>query len=165
VPRKQRRAPPTRAGTRLTAADRIYIADDSTPEFIAGGISDSAAGIAGGAAIGAWVIGAGRGLGFGAAFLATGFGAAGIAFFLGAAFLTAFFAFAATFFLAFTGRDFFFAALFLADVRLAELRLAFAIGRFDLRFFDLLFFAMVTLLLNIVRTRRESSPEKVCCHL
>jgi hypothetical protein len=43
--------------------------------------------------------------------------------------------------------------------------LALATGRFDLRFFDLLFFAMITLLLNIVRTRRESSPEKVCCHL
>jgi hypothetical protein len=39
--------------------------------------------------------------------------------------------------------------------------LAFATGRF----FDLLFFAMVTLLLEIVRTRCESSPEKVCCHL
>jgi hypothetical protein len=117
----------------------------------------------GGAAIGAGVIGAG--FGFGAAFLATGFGAAGAAFFLGAAFLTAFFAFAATFLFAFTGRVFFFAALFLADARLAELRLALAIGRFDLRFFDLLFFAMITLLLNIVRTHRESSPEKVCCHL
>jgi hypothetical protein len=33
------------------------------------------------------------------------------------------------------------------------------------RFFDLLFFAMITLLLEIVRTRCESSPEKVCCHL
>ena len=117
----------------------------------------------GGVVIGAGVIGAG--FGFGAAFLATGFGAAGAAFFLGAAFLTAFFAFAATFLFAFTGRVFFFAALFLADARLAELRLALAIGRFDLRFFDLLFFAMITLLLNIVRTHCESSPEKVCCHL
>jgi hypothetical protein len=44
---------------------------------------------------------------------------------------------------------------------LAVTRLAFAAGRF----FDLLFFAMVTLLLEIVRTRSESSPEKVCCHL
>jgi hypothetical protein len=132
------------------------------PEFIAGGISGSEAGIAGGA-IGAGAIGAG--LGLGAAFLTTGFGAAGIAFFLGAAFLTAFFAFAATFFFAFIGRDFFFAALFFADVRVAELRLAFTTARFDLRFFDLLFFAMITLLLNIVRTRCESSPEKVCCHL
>jgi hypothetical protein len=117
----------------------------------------------GGVAIGAGVIGAG--LGFGAALLATGFGAAGIAFFLGAAFLTAFFAFAATFLLAFTGRVFFFAALFLADVRLAEARLALATGRFDMRFFDLLFFAMITLLLKHRSTRCESSPEKVCCHL
>jgi len=116
----------------------------------------------GGAAVGAGVIGAG--FRFGAALLATGFGA-GAAFFLGAAFLTAFFAFAATFFFAFTGRDFFFAALFLADARLAELRLALAIGRFDLRFFDFALFAMITLLLNIVRTHCESSPEKVCCHL
>jgi hypothetical protein len=37
-------------------------------------------------------------------------------------------------------------------------RLAFATGRF----LDLLFFAMITLLLEIVRTRCESSPEKVC---
>jgi hypothetical protein len=44
---------------------------------------------------------------------------------------------------------------------LAAWRLAFATGRF----FDLLFFAMVTLLLEIVRTQCESSPEKVCCHL
>jgi hypothetical protein len=29
----------------------------------------------------------------------------------------------------------------------------------------LLFFAMITFLLKIVRTRCESSPEKVCCHL
>ena len=117
----------------------------------------------GGVAIGADVIGAS--FGFGAAFLATGLGAAGAAFFLGAAFLKAFFAFAATFLFAFTGRVFFFAALFLAIARLAEPRLALAIGRFDLRFFDLLFFAMITLLLNIVRTHGESSPEKVCCHL
>jgi hypothetical protein len=132
------------------------------PEFIAGGISGSDAGMAGGA-MGASVIGAG--FGFGAAFLAAGFGAAGITFFFGAALLTAFFAFAATFFFAFIGRDFFFAALFLADTRATEPRLAFATGRFDLRFFDLLFFAMITLLLDIVRTRCESSPEKVCCHL
>src|SRR6202034_1555313 len=58
--------------------------------------------------------------------------------------------------LAFAGRAFFLATLFWA-----ARRLAFATGRF----FDLLFFAMVTLLLEIVRTRCESSPEKVCCHL
>jgi hypothetical protein len=43
-----------------------------------------------------------------------------------------------------------------------------AAGRLALattRFFDLLFFAMITLLLEIVRTRCESSPEKVRCHL
>jgi len=57
---------------------------------------------------------------------------------------------------AFIGRAFFFATLFLT-----AWRLAFATGRF----LDLLFFAMVTLLLEIVRTRCESSPEKVCCHL
>jgi hypothetical protein len=132
------------------------------PEFIVGGISGSETGVEGAAAIGACVIGAG--FGFGAALFTTGFGAAGAAFFLGAA-LTAFLAFAATFLFAFTGRDFFFATFFLADVRLAEARLAFATGRFALRFFDLLFFAMVRLLLDIVRTRCESSPEKVCCHL
>jgi hypothetical protein len=44
----------------------------------------------------------------------------------------------------FAGRAFFFAMLFLA-----AWRLAFAAGRF----FDLLFFAMVTFLLEIVRTR------------
>ncbi|HWG72053.1 MAG TPA: hypothetical protein VN692_21765 [Steroidobacteraceae bacterium] len=68
--------------------------------------------------------------------------------------LPAFLAFAIT--LAFAGRVFFFATLFLA-----ARRLALATGRF----FDLLFFAMVTLLLEIVGTLRESSPEKVCCHL
>ncbi|HXL64616.1 MAG TPA: hypothetical protein VN938_06130 [Xanthobacteraceae bacterium] len=113
-------------------------------------------------------------MGFGGAFTAAGFGAAGFAAigaaflgaaFLGAAFLTAFFAFALTFFFAFTGRVFLFAALFLAE-RLTELRLAFAIGRFDLRFFDLLFFAMIILLLkHRSNSRCESSPEKVCCHL
>lgn len=110
--------------------------------------------------------GLGAGLGLGDAFLGWGFGAAGAAF-LGAAFFTAFFAFAATFFFAF-GRVFlaaFLAGLRFAALRPAEVRLALAIGRFVLRFFDLLFFAMITLLLNIVRTRRESSPEKVCCHL
>jgi hypothetical protein len=82
---------------------------------------------------------------------------------LGAAFLTATLAFTAFFaaltdFFAFTfaGRAFFFATLFLAAGRLP-----FAAARF----FDLLFFAMVTLLLEIVRTQCESSPEKVCCHL
>jgi hypothetical protein len=91
-------------------------------------------------------------LGFGAAFLAAGL-AFGLAF-LGAA-LTAFFA-TLDLALTFPGLAFFFAALFLAVGRFA-----FATGRF----FDLLFFAMVTLLLEIVRTRCESSPEKVCCHL
>jgi len=128
-------------------------------------MSGSEAGMEGG--IGADVIGAGFGLG--GAFTAAGFGAAGFAAtgaaFLGAAFLTAFLAFALTFFFAFTGRVFLFAALFLAE-RLTELRLAFAIGRFDLRFFDLLFFAMIILLLkHRSNSRRESSPEKVCCHL
>jgi hypothetical protein len=57
---------------------------------------------------------------------------------------------------AFAGRAFLFATLFLAAVRLA----------LDTgRFLDLLFFAMITLLLEIVGTRCESSPEKVCCHL
>src|SRR5277367_2805609 len=122
------------------------------------------AGMAGGEGVGAGIIGAGFGLG--GAITAAGFGAAflGAAFlgaaFLGAAFLTAFFAFALTFFFAFTGRVFLFAALFLAE-RLTELRLAFAIGRFDLRFF-----AMIILLLkHRANSRRESSPEKVCCHL
>jgi hypothetical protein len=115
----------------------------------------------------------GVGFGLGAAIFTAGLGA-GAAFFFGATLtafltalaLTAFFGFAFPLPFAFIGRVFFFAALFLADVRLAEPRLAFATGRFfNLRFFDLLFFAMVTLLLEIVRTRCESSPEKVCCHL
>ena len=126
-------------------------------------IGGAAAGIEGGAAIGAGLIGVATLFRLGAAFLATTL-ALGLAF-LGAA-LTAFFATltALPVFLAFAfaGRAFFFATLFLAAVRLAGPRLAFATGRF---FFDLLFFAMVTLLLEIVRTRRESSPEKVCCHL
>jgi hypothetical protein len=105
-------------------------------------------------------------LGLGAAFLAAALGETFA--FLGAA-LATFFAdlraapdfltLAFTLVFAFTlalGRVFFFATLFLAAGRLA-----FATGRF----FDLLFFAMVTLLLEIVRTQRESSPEKVCCHL
>jgi hypothetical protein len=102
-------------------------------------------------------------LGLGAAFLAATLGV--VRAFLAAA-LTAFLAlgFALALILAdafdlaftFTGR-----ALFLATLFLAAGRLAFANGRF----FDLLFFAMVTLLLEIVRTRRESSPEKVRCHL
>ncbi|HEV7611119.1 MAG TPA: hypothetical protein VGO37_04535 [Steroidobacteraceae bacterium] len=90
-------------------------------------------------------------LGFRDAFLAATL-ALGLAFF-GAA-RTAFFATLLVF--AFAGRAFFFATLFLAAPRFA-----FATGRF----FDLLFFAMVTLLLEIVRTHCESSPEKVCCHL
>jgi Yip1 domain len=83
---------------------------------------------------------------------------AALRFAFGAAFFTAFLA---TFrappdFFALAGRAFFFATLFLAAGRLAL-----AAGRF----FDLLFFAMITLLLEIVRTHRESSPEKACCHL
>jgi hypothetical protein len=131
------------------------------------GVSD--AGNAGGAGIGAGIIGAAAfaraTLGLDAVFFATTL-AFGLAL-LGAA-LTAFFAtlraapvflafaFTLAFTLAFTGRAFFFATLFLAAGRLA-----FAITRF----FDLLFFAMITLLLEIVRTHRESSPEKVRCHL
>ena len=98
------------------------------------------------------MLGEGR-LGFGDAFFAATL-ALGLAF-LGAA-RTAFFATLLVFAFAFTARPFFFAALFRAAPRFA-----FATGRF----FDLLFFAMVTLLLEIVRTRCESSPEKVCCHL
>jgi hypothetical protein len=122
------------------------------------GAAGSAAGIDGGGAIGAGVMGA-AGFGLGGAATATGAGAGfgagfGTGFaiaFLGAAFFGADFAFDFPFALrfAFIGRDFFFAALFFADVRLAAPRLAFAIGRFfALRFFDLLFFAMVTLLLG-----------------
>jgi hypothetical protein len=136
------------------------------PEVMVGGISGSLAGMNGGAA-GGGMDGA-AGLGFGAAFLtATGFGAVttffGAAFAFFATFLTTFFALAFTFPFAFTGRVFFFAALVFLTVRLAEprLALAFTFGRF----FDLLFFAMVNLLLRIVRTRCESSPEKVRCHL
>jgi hypothetical protein len=135
------------------------------PDDIVGGVSASEDGIDDGSIIGADVIAEAFGFdGLRAAFLATGFGA-GLAFFFGAAF-TAFFAtfFFATFLagrlfaFAFTaGRVFFFATLFLT-----EPRLALATGRF----FDfLLFFAMINLLLEIVRTRCESSPEKVCCHL
>jgi hypothetical protein len=97
----------------------------------------------------------------GAAFLAATLGEGFV--FLGAALVTFFAALRAVpdflafaFTLAFEGQACFFAALFLAAGRLA-----FATGRF----FDLLFFAMVTLLLEIVRTLCESSPEKVCCHL
>jgi hypothetical protein len=118
----------------------------------------SATGIEGGAALGAGVAGGAArlgALGLGAAFLATTL-ALGLAF-LGAArfaaFIPVFFAFVFTF----AGRAFFFATLFLAAGR----RLAFAVARF----FDLLFFAMVNLLLEIIRTHCESSPEKVCCHL
>jgi hypothetical protein len=118
------------------------------PDVI-GDMTGSEAGIDGGAIAGAGIIGAGFGAaGFGAAAFgagaafATGFGAA---FFFGAAFLALALTF--DFLFAFTGRDFFFAALFLTDVRLA-----FAIGFLALRFFDLLFFAMVTLLLEIDRT-------------
>jgi hypothetical protein len=97
----------------------------------------------------------GLGAAFGAATLALRFAFLGAAL---TAFLTALPAFLAfDFNLAFAGRAFFFATLFLA----AERFFAFAIGRF----FDLLFFAMITLLLEIVRTPCESSPEKVCCHL
>jgi hypothetical protein len=140
---------------------------------VSGDVGASAAGAAGGAAAGAGADAVGDAffggaLGFGAlGFEVLGFGAAFLAaalalgFALGAA-LTAFLAtlgappvFLALL-LAFAGRVFFFATLFLA-----AWRLAFATGRF----FDLLFFAMVTLLLEIVRTRCESSPEKVRCHL
>ena len=119
---------------------------------IVGGVAIGA-GVGGAGAFGRAIVGLGE-LGLGAAFLATGLALA----FLGAA-LTAFFAalsaLPAFFALAFIGRAFFFAALFLTP------RLAFATGRF----LDLLFFAMITLLLEIVRTRCESSPEKVRCHL
>jgi hypothetical protein len=93
-------------------------------------------------------------LGMGFAFL----GAAPTTFFAALRAVPDFFAFTLDFAFTFAveGRAFFFATLFLAAGRLA-----FAIGRF----FDLLFFAMVTLLLEIVRTLGESSPEKVCCHL
>jgi hypothetical protein len=50
---------------------------------------------------------------------------------------------------------------FLAALFLTTVFFPFATGRF----FDLLFFAMINLLLEIVRTLRESSPEKVRCHL
>jgi hypothetical protein len=132
------------------------------------GVSET--GIAGGVAVGAGVggteafgratfgratFGVGK-LGLNAAFLATRL-ALGLAL-LGAALTALFATFALLVCLAFAfiGRAFFFATLFLT-----AWRLAFATGRF----LDLLFFAMVTLLLEIVRTRRESSPEKVCCHL
>jgi hypothetical protein len=102
-------------------------------------------------------------------------------FFAGCFFATAFFGAALTTFLtdfdltAFTLTDFAFALdfafafafaligrlAFLATPFLAAVFLAFATGRF----FDLLFFAMITHLLEIVRTRSESSPEKVRCHL
>ena len=96
----------------------------------------------------------GFGAAFGAATLALRLAFFGAAFFATLSTLPVFLAF--DFILAFAGRLFFFATLFLAACRLA-----FATGRF----FDLLFFAMVTLLLEIVRTQCESSPEKVCCHL
>ncbi|HWX36053.1 MAG TPA: hypothetical protein VNZ53_52635 [Steroidobacteraceae bacterium] len=91
-------------------------------------------------------------LGLGVAFLAATL-ALGLALLGAARFIPVFFPFAFTF----AGRAFFFATLFLAAGR----RLAFAVARF----FDLLFFAMVNLLLEIIRTHCESSPEKVCCHL
>ena len=81
--------------------------------------------------------------------------------FRGAALAARFATFGAFRAFALAGRAFFFAGLLLAAARLAGPRLAFATDRF----FDLLFFAMVTLLLEIVRTRCESSPEKVRCHL
>jgi hypothetical protein len=116
---------------------------------------------AGGGATGATGFGRAIGL-FGAAGFATAF--AGAAF-LRATFF-AFFAFFATAFFAtfalpafFDGRAFFLATLFLA----AE-RFVFAAGRF----FPLalaFFFAMVGHLLAGLMAARESSPEKVCCHL
>jgi hypothetical protein len=124
---------------------------------------------------GAGVIGA---TGFGRAIaLVKGFGAAffgGAAFFATAFFATAFFAtaFFATAFLGaaflallatlallafFAGRAFFFAVLLLTAARFA-----FACGRFfPLAFF----FAMVSHLLRVNPISRESSPEKVRCHL
>ena len=124
-----------------------------------------------------WRRGHGAGVIRGAAgFGAAGFGAAGFAA-LGAAFGAAFFG-AAFALIAFLG--FAFAAdlspspspaasssLRRSSWRCALNRTAFGLchRRFDLRFFDLLFFAMIILLLKIVRTRCESSPEKVCCHL
>jgi hypothetical protein len=141
------------------------------PDDIVGGVSDSEDGIDVGSITGADVIAEAFGFdGLRATFLATGFGA-GAAFFFGAALTTFFATFFAAFFTAFlalflaelfafaftAGRVFFLATLFLT-----EPRLALATGRF----FDfLLFFAMINLLLEIVRTRCESSPEKVCCHL
>jgi hypothetical protein len=136
---------------------------------IVGDVGVSTTGEAGGAAVdaerGAEADCLGQ-VGLGAAFLAAALGEAFA--FLGAALATFFadvraapdfLALAFTLVFAFTlalGRVFFFATLFLAAGRLA-----FATGRF----FDLLFFAMVTLLLEIVRTRCESIPEKVRCHL
>ena len=128
---------------------------------VLGGVPDpgvSEIGAAGGEAIGDGTgaadfdrgLRAGAVLAFGEAF----FGAAFTAFFATLRDLAGFRALA--FILAFAGRTFFFTTLFLA-----ARRLAFAAGRF----FDLLFFAMVNLLLEIVRTRPESSPEKVRCHL
>jgi hypothetical protein len=117
----------------------------------------------GGASIGAGIMGAG--FGFGAAFLALGvggdfFGATFTTFFATflatlALALTVFFALAFPFAFTFMGRVFFFATDFFTAARLA----------FAGRFLDLLFFAMVNLLLEIVRTLCESSPEKVRCHL
>jgi hypothetical protein len=139
------------------------------PGVIDGG--DSTTGDEEGAAVGAGLGGAAAfcfgQLGLDTAFLVTALALA-LALTLGwallGAALTAFFAtlralpvfLALAFTLTFEGRAFFLATLFLAAGRLA-----FATGRF----FDLLFFAMITLLLEIVRTRCESSPEKVCCHL
>jgi hypothetical protein len=88
-------------------------------------------------------------------------------FFLGAAFLGAdCFAFATTFFLA--GFAFFFAAFATTTFFFATgfLATAFFFALATGRFFALLFFAMVNLLLaGRSNPHRESSPEKVRCHL
>jgi hypothetical protein len=131
------------------------------------GVSGSDAGITGGADIGSGVIVTGFLI---TRFFATAFFGAALTAFLTAFDLTAFtltdfdLAFALVF--AFVlGFDFVFATtcllVFLATPFFAAVFLAFATGRF----FDLLFFAMITHLLEIVRTRSESSPEKVRCHL
>jgi hypothetical protein len=110
------------------------------------------------AGFGAGFFGAAFGAAFGgAAFFGTGRFAA--AFFATAFFGAAFFAFLATLALPafFAGRAFLFATLFLAAARFA-----FACGRFfPLAFF----FAMVSHLLGVTPISRESSPEKVRCHL
>jgi hypothetical protein len=139
--------------------------------LVSAGVSGSDTGGAGGVSIVSGVTTGGFGFFAATFFGATFFGTVGFAAaFLGAAFFTAAFAaffavldltlfafvFDFNFALALTGRLAFLAAPFFAAVFLP-----FATGRF----FDLLFFAMINHLLEIVRTRCESSPEKVRCHL